>query len=264
MVIAGAEDAVLEVAARFDTAKRLRVSHAFHSPLMDPMLDEFQAVVETLTFTEPAIPIVSTVDTDQPINSPRYWIHHARRTVRFAQAITALHEAGTSTFVELGPDGVLCALTQDNLTEAATTVAIPTLRKDRNEPTSILTALATTHVHGTTIDWKTLHTNTTPHPTDPPTYPFQHQRYWPDARRSSGDAAAIGIRSGEHPILGGTVELAGADEMAFTGRLSAGVHPWLADHVVKGSAFVPGTVFLDLAIYAGDQIGCQRVEDLHP
>ncbi|MFF3445110.1 SDR family NAD(P)-dependent oxidoreductase, partial [Streptosporangium sp. NPDC002721] len=119
VVIAGAEDAVLRVAARFGGTRRLRVSHAFHSPLMEPMLAEFREVVEGLTFRRPGTPILSTV-TGGPVDaaylcSPDYWVDHVTRPVRFADAIRAAGAAGARVFLELGPDGGLSALVHQNL-----------------------------------------------------------------------------------------------------------------------------------------------------
>nr|WP_232072740.1 type I polyketide synthase [Phytohabitans flavus] len=244
VVIAGVESEVEAVAARFEKATRLRVSHAFHSPLMDPMLDDFRTAIESLTFHPPRIPIASSGD----VADPEYWVRHVRHTVRFADAVDSLGEA---TLLEVGPDGVLSAMTG---------TAIPALRKDRDEETALLTALARLHTSGTTIDWRPAFTGAKP--VELPTYPFQHERYWPAAPMYTGDAAGLGQAPAGHPLLGAAVELAGGDDVVFTGRLSLATHPWLADHRVGGALLFPGTGFVELAIRAGDQVGCDRVEEL--
>ncbi|WP_216377754.1 acyltransferase domain-containing protein, partial [Streptomyces sp. NL15-2K] len=172
---ADVERAVAVAGERGWKASRLRTSHAFHSRLMEPMLAEFRAVVETLSFAEPMLPAVSTV-TGRPVepgqwSDPGYWVEQVRQPVRFADALDSLD--GMGRFVELGPDGVLSALVQDP--EA---VAVSLLRRERDEATTALTALATLHVHGVTVDWTQLFAGV--EPVELPTYAFQRQRYWPD------------------------------------------------------------------------------------
>ncbi|MGW2378462.1 beta-ketoacyl synthase N-terminal-like domain-containing protein, partial [Kitasatospora sp. NPDC001683] len=171
LVVSGVEAEVLKVieglAGR--RTKRLDVSHAFHSPLMEPMLEDFRTVVEGLTFHEPRIAAVSSV-TGRPVegewSQPQYWVEHVSRTVRFADA---LEVANTGAWVELGPDGVLSALA-DN--------AVPVLRKDRGEYRQAVTALAHAFVHGADVDWPALFAPHDPQRVALPTYPFQRERYW--------------------------------------------------------------------------------------
>ncbi|GFJ85364.1 hypothetical protein Phou_095440 [Phytohabitans houttuyneae] len=245
IVIAGHEDEVEAVAAQFTRTTRLRVSHAFHSPLMDPMLDTFQTAIAGLTFNQPRIPIAAAGD----VTNPDYWVRHVRDTVRFADNVATLHDA---TLLEIGPDGVLAAMTG---------TAIPTLRKDRDEQTAFLTALARLHTTGTTIDWTPTLTDTDK--ADLPTYPFQHERYWPSGLGMGiTDASGLGQASLGHPLLGAAVELAGGEDVVFTGRLSLATHSWLADHRPGGVALVPSAALAELAIRAGDEVGCDRIEEL--
>ncbi len=171
IVIAGDETEVLAIASHFEKSRRLNVSHAFHSPLMDPMLDEFRAVVDGLSFAEPAIPMLS------PVESPEYWVRHVRDTVRFADQIRALD--GVARFVELGPDGVLTAMARESAAPDAT--LIPLLRKDHGEEVALTTALAQLHVTGATIDWPAWFAGA--RLVELPTYAFQRRRFWPDAVR---------------------------------------------------------------------------------
>ncbi|MYQ65094.1 MULTISPECIES: type I polyketide synthase [Streptomyces] len=269
VVLAGEEGEVLALAAEFAAAgrktQRLAVSHAFHSPLMDPMLAEFRRVAESLTYHEPLLPIVSNVTgalaDERLLASPDYWVEHVRATVRFADGVRALADAGANAFVELGPDGVLTALAQQTL-ESADTVVVPVLRKDRAEERALLTGLARLHVAGVSVDWATCFDGTGARRTDLPTYSWQHERYWPVLMAAAGDVSAAGLVSAEHPLLGAAVSLAGTDGVLFTGRLSAQTHPWLMDHTVGGMAAFPATGFLELAVRAGDQVGCDRVEEL--
>ncbi len=266
VVLSGAEAAVLEVseqlAAQGRKTKRLTVSHAFHSPLMDPMLDEFRTVVEGLEFHAPKIPIVSTLDQNADITSPEYWVRHVREAVRFREAIVALEAEGVRTFMELGPDGVLAAMGQDCATAEDVAFA-SVLRADRPEVRTLTTALAQAHVRGVAVDWTAVFAETGGRRIDLPTYPFQREHYWPERLPvGTGDVTAVGLTVAGHPLLGAAVSLAAADGFLFTGRLSVRSHPWLADHAVMGSILLPGTAFVELAVRAGDQVGCSVLEEL--
>ncbi|MYZ36912.1 MULTISPECIES: type I polyketide synthase, partial [unclassified Streptomyces] len=269
VVIAGDESAVLEIAARLEAqgrrTKRLRVSHAFHSPLMRPMLADFRAVAERLTYHEPRIPVVShltgRIAEVAELCSADYWVRHVSEAVRFADGIRTLTARGVTTLLELGPDGVLSAMAQESLTDGA--VIVPLLRKDRPEELAAVTALAQVHVRGATVRWAGLYDGCGARRVDLPTYPFQNQRYWPSGSRdAAGDIRAAGLGPAGHPLLGAAVELADGEGVLFTSRLSVRSHPWLADHGVRGRALLPGTAFVELAIRAGDEVDCDRVEEL--
>ncbi|NMM92504.1 polyketide synthase type I, partial [Rhodococcus sp. SRB_17] len=175
VVVAGEEAAVLEVASRFPRWKRLTVSHAFHSPLMEPMLDEFRSVAEGLTYNTPKIPLVSTVTVGADMCSPEYWVQQVREPVRFSAGIEYLESLGVRTFVELGPDGALAALVPECVSESES-LAIPVLRRDREEPETAVAAVAGLWTRGVAIRWRELVAG---RQVDLPTYPFQRQRYWP-------------------------------------------------------------------------------------
>ncbi|WTG87164.1 SDR family NAD(P)-dependent oxidoreductase [Kitasatospora sp. NBC_01560] len=267
VVLAGAETDVLHIADGFAAqdrrTSRLAVGHAFHSPLMDPMLDEFRTAVEGLSYSAPRIPLMSNVTggiaTAELVCSPEYWVRHVREAVRFADGVRELRAKGVSAFLELGPDGVLTALAQLSLDQEC--VVTPVLRKDRGEEAALLTGLARLHVAGVAVDWARAFDGTAARRADLPTYAFQHEQYWPRPAALSGDVTSVGLVPAEHPLLGAAVPLAGSDGVLFTSRLSPRVHPWLLDHTVDGQAFFPATGFLELAVRAGDQVGCQRIVD---
>ena len=178
VVIAGVEDEVRAVAERFDKTRRLAVSHAFHSPLMDPMLDEFREVVRGLSFQPPVIGMIGFADVDDLVTSPEYWVRHVRETVRFADGIAALEEDGVTTLLEVGPDGVLTAMAQECVAKQTTTVAAQ--RAGRDEGSAVVTALATLHVHAVDLDWPGFFAGTGAHRVELPTYAFQREWFWPD------------------------------------------------------------------------------------
>ncbi|WP_446678278.1 type I polyketide synthase [Streptomyces scopuliridis] len=269
VVVSGDETAVLGLAARLAAegrkTSRLQVSHAFHSPLMEPMLDAFRAVVEGLAPQEPAVPVVSNLTGEVAaageLTDPGYWVRHVREAVRFGDGVRALAGRGVRTFLELGPDAVLSALVPESVQDPAVT-ALPVLRKDRPEETTAVTALAGLYARGVAVDWTGLFAGTGACRVELPTYAFQDERYWPTVRAVGGDASGLGLEAAGHPLLGAAVTIAGSGETVLTGRLSAQSHPWLADHRISGRIVLPGAAFAELAIRAGDQAGHDRVAEL--
>ncbi|MGX1885135.1 type I polyketide synthase, partial [Streptomyces sp. NPDC055287] len=266
-VISGDEAVAEELAAhwrgRGRKIRRLPVSHAFHSPHMEEVLEEFAAVTAGLTFHEPKIPVVSnvtgTLATTEQLASPGYWARHIRDAVRFMDGVRHLETQGVTDWLELGPDGVLTALAQECLTEEAGSLT-PVLRRGRSETHTFGAALARVALRGTKPAWETVFPAA--RQVGLPTYAFQHGRYWLEASSTVGDAAGFGLDSAVHPLLAAGVALADRDEYLFTGRLSRHTHPWLADHAVAGSVLLPGTGLLELAVRAGEQVGAGRVEEL--
>lgn len=293
VVISGDQDAVLDVASvwgeRGIKTKRLRVSHAFHSPRMDAMLEEFAEVASGLSFAAPRLPIVSNLTgapvADERICSPGYWVEHVRRPVRFMDGVRWLRAQGVSSFLELGPDGVLSAIVDDCLSErpgeahdadpsargtgpaegrgADAVVAVSLLRGERPEAHASLTALAKLWVNGTTVDWAALFNGSGAKRVALPTYAFQRERYWLPARAAAGDGlVGVGQAVVGHPLLGAMVGSADGDRWLFSGRVSTASHPWLCDHAVLGRVLLPGTAFLELALCAGGCVGCGAVREL--
>ncbi|MFB9595149.1 type I polyketide synthase [Saccharothrix longispora] len=254
LVVAGPEDAVLALAARLgDKATRLRVSHAFHSALMDPVLDDFRRVLDGIAFAAPRIAHEPTADGEW--DSPGYWVRQVRDTVRFADAVTALAERGVSIVLEVGPGAALSAAVREN----ADVVAVPLLRGD-DEPTAAVTALGRLHAAGAPVDL------TAPTPgarrVALPTTAFRRRRFWPVVTGAGLDLAAAGVEPTGHALLAAAVGLADSDSHVFTARLSLSSHPWLAEHRMGGLAVLPGSVFVELAVRAGDEVGFGGVREL--
>ncbi|MFF6999937.1 SDR family NAD(P)-dependent oxidoreductase, partial [Streptomyces sp. NPDC008313] len=270
LVVSGDEDVVDALAGHFAAlgrkTSRLRVSHAFHSPLMEPMLEEFRQVAAEVVYGTPAIRIVSNVTgreaRPEELADPGHWVRHVRQAVRFADGVRQLEDDGVTRFVELGPDGVLSALAA-GCVEGTGHAVVPTLRKGRPEPETLLAALARLHVHGAGPGWAALFAGRGARRVDLPTYPFEKRRYWLDATPApAAGAAGIGQRPGEHPLLSAVVVSPESGGVVLTGRLAMDTQRWLADHNVLGTLLLPGTGFVELALRAGEEVGCDVVEEL--
>ncbi|GHI10360.1 type I polyketide synthase [Streptomyces cellostaticus] len=270
LVLSGAEDAVLAVAAelagRGHKTRRLTVSHAFHSPLMEPMLEEFRTVAERLSYQRGAVPVVSTLTGelagDGQLSAPGYWADQVRNAVRFGDALTALVEQGVTTFLEVGPGGVLAAMAlgTPGVQESG---CVATLRKDGTEPVDVLTALAELHVRGVDLDWSAvLGHPATAAGTELPTYAFQHQRYWVETdAASAGGAEALGTAGARHPLLTAVVEVPGDDGtggVVLTGRLSPCSRGLLGAPMATDG--IPAAALLEMILRAGDEVSCGGLE----
>ncbi|MGM1059255.1 type I polyketide synthase [Saccharothrix sp. Mg75] len=183
VVLSGDEAAVTAAAAPFARTKRLPVSHAFHSHLVDGMLDAFREVARGVRYSAPRIPLVSNVTgalaTAEQVTDPEYWVRHVREAVRFADGVATLHAKGVRKFVEIGPDGALSAL---GAACAPGAVFVPVQRKDRDEVTAAALAQAALFAHGVEIDWRRVFEGSGATAVDLPTYPFERERFWLAAR----------------------------------------------------------------------------------
>ncbi|CAL9649350.1 3-ketoacyl-CoA thiolase (plasmid) [Streptomyces sp. enrichment culture] len=220
VVLSGAEETVAQAAARIAAdgrrTKRLTVSHAFHSPLMDPILDEFRTVAGSLTYHPARIPVVSDLDgalAGPELATPDHWVAHVRGTVRFADGITALAAAGASRYVEVGPGSVLTALAKAALPYAPDTLVVPGPGAGSPEPRALLAALGALYVHGADPDWAAVQPDG---PTVPlPTYAFQRRRHWPEAPAATAARPDGGTREDS----GLWTDLADRDTAALAGEL---------------------------------------------
>ncbi|MEU8252471.1 acyltransferase domain-containing protein, partial [Nonomuraea sp. NPDC048916] len=178
VVIAGDHHTTLQIAAHFQAqgrhTHRLKVSHAFHSPHMDPILNDLQTIAHTLTHHPPHTPLISTLNPHADPHTPDHWAQHARHPVRYADAINHLN-THTTTYLELGPDAILTALSAMN-----DDTVIPLAHRDHPEPTTLLTGIARAFTRGTHLPWDRIYGPPTTTPINLPTYPFQRTRHWLD------------------------------------------------------------------------------------
>ncbi|WP_328395451.1 SDR family NAD(P)-dependent oxidoreductase [Streptomyces sp. NBC_00390] len=270
VVVSGDADAVDEWLPAWHGRKttRLRVSHAFHSPRMEPMLADFEQIAQGLSYSSPRIAVVSNV-TGAPVSDeltdPSYWVRHVRQAVRFADGVTSLWKLGVRRFLELGPDGVLTAMARQTLEEldkTADAVLVPALRAKQAEATTFAAFLGQAHLAGVDVNWSAYFAGTGAQQVKLPTYAFQRERYWLAPSTGNGDAAAAGQSRIGHPILSAAVQVGDRDEWVLTGRLSTDTQPWAAEHLLLGTIVVPGTGLVELALAAGRQVGAPVVDEL--
>ncbi|GAA3219253.1 SDR family NAD(P)-dependent oxidoreductase [Actinocorallia longicatena] len=272
VVLSGGEEEVVQVVERATEAgfrtERLAVSHAFHSSLMEPMLDAFADEVARLSFAEPQTAMVSNLDggvTEESPAAPEYWVRHAREAVRFADGIGLLASEGAHRFVVIGPDGGITNFITQCLEDGGPGTGpfvAAGLRRNLSENASVWETLAEQFVAGTPVDWQEALAPIGGRWADLPTYAFQHERYWPEPRPELADVSGAGLEPAGHPLLGAVVAVPGSDQVVLTGRLSERAQPWLADHTIFGRVTVPGTVFVELAVRAGAQVGRSGVREL--
>ncbi|BBX45076.1 type I polyketide synthase [Mycobacterium cookii] len=266
VVVSGAEARVAAIADQLRgqgrRVHRLAVSHAFHSPLMEPMIGEFKAAARELTVNPVNIPVISNVTGElagDDFASADYWTQHIRAAVRFADSVHYANAAGASRFLEVGPGGGLTSSIEESLADADI-ASVPLLRKDRPEPNSLTAGVAQAFVAGVGVDWRAMLPGAGF--IELPTYAFERRRFWLSADGGALDAEGLGLEASEHALLGAVVELPASGGVVLTGRLSAGTQGWLNDHAVGGVVVFPGAGFVELAIRAADEVGCTVVDEL--
>ncbi|MEV6153291.1 type I polyketide synthase [Nonomuraea sp. NPDC052129] len=262
VVVSGAEEPCLAVAEHWRElgrrTRRLAVSHAFHSPLMEPMLADFATELAGVEFHEPRIPYAPNLP-DGSWAEPGYWVEQIRRAVMFQATIGRLEADGVDTYLEVGPAAVLSAMAHECVTEANTPI-LALNGKRLAEPHALIGCLARASVAGVAVGWSALFGGGAQ--VDLPTYAFDQERYWLAPPARAADVSSAGLRQVGHPLLGAAVDVADDGAMVLTGRLSVADAPWLADHVMLGAAVLPGAALVDLVLEAGGQLGCDLVEEL--
>jgi len=251
-VLSGPAADLEQAVAKFDgdgiRCTWLDTSHAFHSELLEPALDEFESYASKFEFAVPTLPLVcnrtgAVLTAETPLDA-KYWRRHSRQPVQFAESVKTVAALGCSVLMEIGPQPVLTgAAVQVWPESSATPRTVVSLRKGTDDRRQIAEALAAAYVAGHRPVFAALYHR--PHRRVPlPTYPFQRRRFWPknaDIRGVDGQGAA---GSG---ILGSVKDLASGD-MVYTSRWSTKTQPWLSHHVIYGTVVVPGATYAAMAL----------------
>ncbi len=234
-------------------ARRLFVSHAFHSPLMDPILDSFEGTAASVTYSAPKIPLASNVTgslvTSAQIDNPSYWRIHIRQPVNFQAAMETLRDQGCKVFLEIGPQPTLLGMGQRCLS-GENNVWLPSLRQQKEDGAQMLGSLGALFVQGIEVNWEGFHRGHTHNTISLPTYPFQRQRYWfktpTKANRSE--------RSTIHPLLGHKVRSPLLTGTVFETQIGVDFPSYLDDHRIYGTALIPGTCYMEMGLAAANQV----------
>ena len=267
--------------------KQLQVSHAFHSPLMEPMLAEFEAVANQITYNQPRIPLLSNVTgtrADESIATASYWVNHVWQPVKFAQSMETLHQQGYQVFLEIGSKPILLGMGRQCL-PADVGMWLPSLRPTTkqapeligsNNPKSqipnpksddwqqMLSSLAELYVQGVKVDWSGFDRDYARSKVVLPTYPFQQQKYWIETNSNFQKKQYLPTGKDIHPLLGKKLNCAGEQEI-FASFLGQDSRPYLSMHRVFNEALFPTTAYLEMAVAAGKSrwgTGSVVVEDL--
>ncbi|MFY2861671.1 beta-ketoacyl synthase N-terminal-like domain-containing protein, partial [Mycobacterium sp. THU-M104] len=269
LVLSGEQAAVEaiadQLAARGRRVHRLAVSHAFHSALMEPMLEAFSAALDGVTAGAPRMALVSNLTgelADAGYGSADYWVEHVRRPVRFLDGVHLAESLGAGAFLEVGPGAALTASVQQSLRDDRA-MPVVTMPKEGPEIDALLTAAGRLFTAGAGVDWRAAFAGLDARTVPLPTYAFQRRRFWlPASSVGSRDAGGLGLAGTGHPLLGAVVRRPDSGGVVLTGRLSVGTQPWLADHAVGGVVLFPGAGFVELVLRAGDEAGCPVLEEL--
>lgn len=262
-VISGDREAVQAVQDVFAQqgikSKPLNVSHAFHSPRMDPMLDEFERIAAEVTYANPKIRFISDVTGEfargSQIANPRYWRDHVRQPVQFLGSIQTLYREGFDIFVEIGPNPTLAGMGQRILADPGRPLTWATsLKQNQDDWSQILTGLGRVFAAGGSVDWAAFDQPYPRHKVALPTYPFQRSRYWvkfDGEQAGAARPAAHAVRT-VHPLLGERLR-SPSSTVTFQNWLDSTAFSFLNDHRIEGSAILPGTAFIETALAAARQ-----------
>ncbi|NEO04111.1 MULTISPECIES: type I polyketide synthase [unclassified Moorena] len=253
IVISGELEAVNQILNTLESqgikSKQLQVSHAFHSPMMEPMLGEFEAAAKAVTYSKPQIKLISNVSgrqVEDEITEAAYWTGHVRQPVRFADSMQTLLEQGYELFLEIGPKPILLGMGRQCLGEDKG-VWLPTLRPPKTEWQQILESLGQLYVQGSQIDWFGFDTEYGRRKVVVPTYPFQRERYWIENLNKSYKKRYVSKKS--HPLLGERLNCAG-EQQIFESYIEENSPSYLSHHRVFNKALFPTTAYLEMAASA--------------
>ena len=248
-------------------ARQIDVDYASHSAQVDAIREPLAEALSGLEPRSSAVAFFSTVTgelMDTAGLDAGYWYRSIRQTVQFHDAVRTACDAGYRVFIESSPHPVLIAGIEETLADRDGTddsVVIPSLGRDDGGLQRFWLSAGQAHVAGVGVDWRAALAGG--HRVDLPTYGFARRRFWlPGGSVESGDVGGLGMARAEHGLLGAVVERPDSGGVVLTGRLSVVAQPWLADHAVTGTVLFPGAGFVELAIRAGDEVGCSVIEEL--
>ncbi|MFI6697454.1 type I polyketide synthase [Streptomyces sp. NPDC050509] len=249
-------------------ARRVSVDYASHGAHVEAIEAELERSLAGIAPRPSSVPFYSTVTggvLDTAELDARYWYRNLRGRVRFDETVRVLLGAGFRVFVEASGHPVLVMGVAETADDCGVDIAaVGSLRRGEGGPDRLLASVAEAFVGGARVDWPAAFAGSAPRHVDLPTYAFQRRRYWlaPRVAAVSGDAASVGLEPTQHPLLGAAVPLPGSEGFLLTGRLSPRAQPWLADHVLLGRVVVPGSAWVEMALRAGEEVGCLRLEEL--
>ncbi|MCC5648027.1 polyketide synthase dehydratase domain-containing protein, partial [Nostoc sp. CHAB 5824] len=264
LVISGRQEAIKAVCTTLEAqeikTKKLNVSHAFHSPLMEPMLADFEQVARKVSFCAPQIKLLSNVTgklvTDE-VATPEYWCRHVLMPVKWAESMENLDRQGVQVLIEIGPQPILLGMGRQCIPEHQG-LWLPSLCPNQEDWQQLLTSLAELYVYGTPIDWIGFDQGFARDRIPLPTYPFQRQHYWVNSSKDNKTKALALINNpasySQNPLLGQQLYLAGTPQIRFQGQISKNFPAWLKDHRVFKTTIVPGTAYLEMALAAGQAV----------
>ncbi|NET45427.1 type I polyketide synthase [Okeania sp. SIO2B3] len=257
LVISGESAAIASICNKLESVgvktKGLQVSHAFHSPLMEPMLTEFEKVAKEITYNQAKIPLISNVTGEKAggeITSAEYWVTHVRKPVRFAQSMKTLESEGYETYLEIGPKPILLGMGKQCVTQEQG-LWLPSLRPGVDEWEQMLSSLGKLYVKGAKIDWSGFESDYNRQKVALPTYPFQRERYWIETNNNFWAKQQYSQGENLHPLLGKKLNCAG-DQQIFGSQIEENSPNYLKDHRVFNQALFPTTGYLEIAIAAGE------------
>ena len=260
------DDLLMRFAERDVRSQELTVSHAFHSPLMDPMLDAFQEVAERITYHPPRIPIISNLTGEVLADGEmdgRYWRRHVRQTVRFATGMRTLAELEPAVMLEVGPSTSLLGMGRRCL-PGYDAIWLPSLRKGQPDWSILLGTLANLTVHGAAMDLRAFDRDSRRQRVGLPNYPFHRERCWLDPDPSRRRTFTAAPTSGAHPLLGSRAQTALETDL-FEASLASTRPALLADHQVQDTPVVPAAAYLEQALAAAREMfgdGLHAVENV--
>ena len=265
--VAALDEIVAQCTERELRARRIDVDYASHSVAVDAIREQLAEALSGIEPQSARTVFFSTVTggiLDTAELTADYWFRNIRQTVEFASAVRTASASGYRTFIESSPHPALIAGIEDTATgcvgDAAEVTVVPTLGREDGGLTRFLSSAAQAFVSGVKVDWRAAVPGAGF--VELPTYAFERRRFWLSGDGAAIDAAGLGLGASEHALLGAVVELPDSGGVVLTGRLSPATQSWLTDHAVDGLAVFPGAGFVELAIRAGDEVGCPVVDEL--